>query len=228
MSKISIKNWEESDRPREKLLDKGKAILSNSELLAILMGSGNRTESAVELAKRILNSVDNDLNKLYRLSAADLMKFKGIGEAKAISIIAAMELGDRQKSAKVIKKNKITSSNDVFEFFMPSLAHAPYEEIWCLFLNRGNEIVGKQQIGSGGVSGVVADPKKIFIYALEHYSSSIILCHNHPSGNLQISKEDKNLTSKVKSAGDFLDIKLLDHIIIGGNKYISFADEGLL
>ena len=228
MPNISIKNWEESDRPREKLLDKGKAILTNSELLAILMGSGNRDESAVELSKRILISVDNDLNRLYRLTVADLMKFKGIGEAKAISIIAAMELGDRQKSADVRKKNKISSSKDVFDFFMPSLAHAPYEEIWCLYLNRGNEIVGKQQIGSGGVSGVVADPKKIFIHALELYSTSIILCHNHPSGNLQISQEDKNLTSKVKSAGDFLDIKLLDHIIIAGNKYVSFADKGLL
>ena len=228
MSKLSIKQWEESDRPREKLRAKGKSILSNSELIAILMGSGNRDESAVELAKRILNSVDNNLSSLYRLSISDLMKFKGIGEAKAISIIAAMELGERQKSSDAIKKTKITSSKDVQNIFSPFLAHAQFEEIWCLFLSRNNQVLGKYQIGSGGITGVVADPKKIFIQALELYATSIILCHNHPSGNLEISQADKNLTSKVKNSGELLDIKLLDHIIIAGNNYVSFADEGLI
>ncbi|MCK5847499.1 MAG: DNA repair protein RadC [Bacteroidales bacterium] len=226
--KLSIKNWEEADRPREKLMEKGRAMLTDSELLAILMGSGNREETAVELAKHILSSVDNNLNSLYKLSVADLMKFKGIGEAKSITIIAAMELGDRQKGAEVRKRNKIKSSKDVYDFFMPSLAHAPYEELWCLYLNRKNEIIGKQQVGTGGVSGVAADPKRIFIRALELIASSIILCHNHPSGSLDISVEDKSLTKKVKGAGDFLDIKLLDHIIIAGNKYISFADDGII
>ncbi len=226
--KLSIKEWEESDRPREKLLEMGRAVLTDSELLAILIGSGNNEESAVELSKRILASVDNNLNDLYRLIAGDLMKFKGIGEAKAITIIAAMELGDRQKSADVRKRKKITASKDVYDYFMPSLSHAPYEEIWCLYLNRRNEIVGKQQIGSGGITSVVADPKKIFIHALEYYASSIILCHNHPSGNLDISQPDKDLTTKVNKAGDFLDIKLLDHIIIAGNNYVSFADEGII
>ena len=225
---MSIKNWEESDRPREKLLEKGKSVLSNSELLAILMGSGNRDESAVELAKRILASVDNNLNALYRLTIADLMKFKGIGEAKAVSIIAAMELSERQKASDEIKNPKIVKSQDVYNIFAPLLAREHYEEIWCLYLSRRNTVIGKQRIGEGGITGVVADPKKIFVKALELHATSIILCHNHPSGNLDISEPDKKLTTKVKNAGDFLDIKLLDHIIIAGNNYVSFADKGLM
>jgi len=225
---MSIKNWGESDRPREKLLDKGKSVLSNSELIAILMGSGNREDSAVELAKKVLASVDNNLHALYRLSIGDLMKFKGIGEAKAISIIAAMELGERQNVSNEFKSLKISQSRDVYNVFAPLLSHLQYEEIWCLYLNRSNIILGKLRIGEGGITGVVADPKKIFIKALELHATSIILCHNHPSGNLSASQPDKNLTSKVKDSGNLLDIALLDHIIIAGNNYISFADKGLM
>lgn len=228
MKSLSIKDWEESDRPREKLNTQGKAVLTNSELLAILIGSGNREESAVQLAQRILSSVDNNLNALYKLSIADLMKFKGIGEAKAISIIAAMEIGERQKNSDEVKLTKIGSANDIYKVLSPRLSHAKYEELWCVFLNRGNSIIGKSQIGSGGVTGVVADPKKIFLQALELLATSIILCHNHPSGNLKISEPDKSLTNKVKEAGKLLDIQLLDHVIIGGNKFVSFAEEGLI
>ncbi len=228
MKSLSIKNWEESDRPREKLRAQGKSVLTNSELLAILMGSGNREESAVQLAQRILSSVDNNLNALYKLSVADLMKFKGIGEAKAVSIIAAMEIGERQKNSEVVKRTQINSANDIYKVLSPRLSHAKYEELWCIFLNRRNAIIGKKQIGSGGVTGVVADPKKIFVQALELLATSIILCHNHPSGNLTISGADKSLTNKVKEAGKLLDIQLLDHVIIGENKFVSFAEEGLI
>ncbi len=228
MKSLSIKKWEESDQPREKLRIHGKSVLTNSELLAILMGSGNKEESAVQLAQRILNFVGNNLNALYKLSITDLMKFKGIGEAKAISIIAAMEMGERQKNSEVVKKVKVTSANDIYKLLSPRLSHAKYEEIWCIFLNRNNAIVGQTQIGNGGITGVVADPKKIFIQALELLATSIILCHNHPSGNLTISVADKKLTNKVKEAGELLDIQLLDHVIIGENKYVSFAEKGLI
>ena len=226
--KLSIKNWEESDRPREKLMLIGKTALSKAELIAILMGSGNREESAVELAKRILNSVENNLNSLARLSISDLIKFKGIGEAKAISIIAALELGNRYAATDIIKKKKITGSKDIFNLFRPILSDSPYEEFWVVFLNRNNKIISKHSVGTGGISGVIVDPKRVFKLALENMASSIIICHNHPSGNLKYSKQDLAITDKIKSGGEFLEIQLLDHVIIGGPNYFSFADKGLI
>ena len=228
MSKLSIKNWQNDDRPREKLLLKGKQALSNAELIAILIGSGNTKESAVELAQRIMQSVDNNLINLSRLRINDLMKFKGIGEAKAITIVGAMELGRRRREEEVKEKKKISSSKDVFEVFQPNLADSPFEEFWILLVNRANKIIGKYQISQGGVSGTIADPKRIFHLALENLASGIILCHNHPSGNIQPSQPDIKLTKKIKEGSLLLEINLLDHIIIGDENYYSFADNGMM
>ena len=227
-TKLSIKDWQNEDRPREKLLLKGKQALSNAELIAILLGSGNTKESAVELAQRIMNTVDNNLANLSRLSIAELLKFKGIGEAKAISIIAAMELGRRRREEEIKKKNKIGSSKDVFEIFQPNMADSPFEEFWILLVNRANKIIGKFQISQGGVSGTVADPKRIFQLALENLASGIILCHNHPSGNVQPSQQDIKLTRKINEGAKLLEINLLDHIILGDENYYSFADNGMM
>ena len=224
--KASIKEWDDADRPREKLLAKGKQALSNAELIAILLGSGSRDESAVDLSKRILKSVDNSLPELSKMSIAELIKFKGIGEAKAISIMAAMELGRRRLGADVYERKKIASSRDVFEIFQSELADSQYEEFWILLLNRANKIMKKVKIGDGGVSGTVADPKRIFRAALDSMASSIILCHNHPSGNITPSNADIGLTKKVVNGATYFDISVLDHIIIGDGNFYSFADNG--
>ncbi len=228
LKRISIKEWDNDDRPREKMLSKGRKSLSNAELIAILLGSGSRAESAVGLSKRILSSVENDLIALGKLSIEEMMRFKGIGEAKAISIAAAMELGRRRREAEVTQKRKINSSVDIFEIFQPNMADLPYEEFWVLLLNRANKIIGKYQISRGGVSGTIADPKIIFNLALTNLASSIILCHNHPSGNIKPSNEDIKLTRKINNGCELLEVKLLDHIIIGEQKYYSFADEGMM
>jgi DNA repair protein RadC len=224
--KASIKEWDDADRPREKLLAKGKQALSHAELIAILLGSGNRNESAVDLAKRILKSVENSLPELSKMSIAELMKFKGIGEAKAISIVAAMELGKRRLGADAFERKKIASSRDVFEIFQAELADSQYEEFWILLLNRANKIMKKVKISDGGVSGTVADPKRIFRAAIDNMASSIILCHNHPSGNIQASNADRDLTRKVVNGAKYFDISVLDHIIIGDGNFYSFADDG--
>jgi len=227
--KSTIKNWAEDDRPREKLMQKGKAALSDAELIAILIGSGNTEESAVELSKRILKSANDNLIELSKLSINDLVKhFKGIGEAKAISIIAALELGKRRRSAEVLEKRKINSSKDAFELMYTMVADCLYEEFWIILLNKANKLIKYHNISEGGVSGTVADPKKIFKIALENNATSLILCHNHPSGNLKPSDADVKLTKKMKEAGLFLEILVVDHIIIGDEKYYSFADEGIL
>jgi DNA repair protein RadC len=223
----NILSWAEEDRPREKLLLKGKAALSDAELIAILIGSGSRELSAVDLSKLILQSVNNNLNELAKLSINDLMKFKGIVEAKAISIAAALELGRRRKESETLKKPKITSSADVYEAIRPYLMDLQHEQFWVLLLNRANEVIRPQQISIGGVSGTVADPKMIFKAAIEHLASSIILVHNHPSGNLTPSQADKDLTKKVKEGGRTLDIPVLDHLIFSDNGHFSFADEGI-
>jgi DNA repair protein RadC len=225
---LSIKSWSPEDRPREKLLQKGTGALSDAELIAILLGSGTTTMSAVELAKRILQGAGNSLHDLARLSVKDLMKFKGIGEAKAITIIAALELGRRRKELDPEEKPKIGSSRDAYELLKAHLQNIPHEEFWVLFINRANRVVKKQQISQGGIAGTVADPKLIFKIALEELASGIILAHNHPSGSLTISKSDMELTKKLKEAGKFLEIQVLDHIVIGGTKYFSFLDEGIL
>lgn len=225
---LKILSWAEEDRPREKLILKGRSALSDAELIAILIGSGTKSLSAVDLAKLILNKVQNDLNELARLSVKDLEKFKGIGEAKAISIVSALELGRRRKDSEPLKKSKITSSKDVYDVVKPQLMDIKHEEFWILLLNRANIVINKIQISSGGVSGTVADPKIIFKQALDHLASAIILVHNHPSGNLSPSQADIDLTKKLKEAGKFLEIPVLDHVIFADQGYYSFADKGLL
>ncbi len=227
-TKLSIKSWAEADRPREKLLAKGKSALSEAELIAILIGSGNTEESAVELSKKILNSVDNNLVELGKLDVNALCKFKGIGEAKAISIIAALELGRRRNEQTIPERESITSSRQAFNLLHPILADLPHEEFWLIFLNRANKVIKKHPVSKGGVAGTVVDAKMIFKPAVEYLASSVILCHNHPSGNRTPSQEDIALTRKIKEAGRALDISIHDHIIIANDTYYSFADEGLI
>ncbi len=225
---LRIPQWAEEDRPREKLLLKGKTTLSDAELLAILLGTGIRSLSAVDLAKHLLQSVQYDLNELARLSVQDLIRQKGIGMAKAITIVSALELGRRRKERSSASKPRITSSEDVFELMRADLQDLPHEEFWVIILNRANRVVRKWKISSGGISGTVADPRLIFKNALEMYASSIILVHNHPSGAIKPSQADISLTKKLKQAGELLEIPVLDHLIYGEKEYFSFADEGLL
>jgi len=225
---LTIKNWAINDRPREKLLQKGKLALSDAELIAILIGSGNTDESAVELSKRILFETKNNLNLLGKLSAQQLMIYKGIGEAKAISIIAAMELGRRRRTEDAVELVKIASSNTVFELLQPIIGELPHEEFWILYLNNANKIIEKVQISKGGITGTLVDVRITLKKALELGATSLILAHNHPSGNLNPSEADKQLTNKLKIAGESLDIKVLDHLIVTEKSYFSFADEGLM
>ena len=227
-AKVPIKQWSEDDRPREKLIMKGKVALSNAELLALLISSGNRRETAVDIAKRILEGVHQNLTELSRLSVNELKKTSGVGTARAVAIVAALELGNRKRTQDAMIREKIGSSRDVFELFHPELSEANYEAFWILLLNRANRVIRKMSISEGGISGTVADPKKIFKMALEFNASSVILCHNHPSGNIQPSEADIKLTRKMKEAGILLDLPVLDHLIIGGNAYYSFADEGMM
>lgn len=222
-----IRSWAEEDRPREKLLLKGSAALSDAELIAILIGSGTPGESAVDLAKAILKSTANSLNDLGKITVAGLKSFKGIGEAKAITIIAALELAKRRRVEPVKEKEKIKGSADVFEYFH-HLADLPNEEFWTIYLNRANKIVSAQRISQGGITGTVADTRLILKNALDQFACGIILCHNHPSGNLAPSQEDKTLTQKIKQAAQIFDIAILDHIIVSDMGYYSFADEGIL
>lgn len=225
---FSIKNWAAEDRPREKLLLKGKASLSDAELIAILLGTGTASFSAVDVAKKILQSSGNNLDELARFTVKDLIKVKGIGEAKAITIVAALELGRRRKEFVSEEKIKITSSQDAYNLVSAALMDLPHEEFWIILTNRAQRVIKKQQISSGGVAGTVADPKLIFKLALEELASGIILVHNHPSGNLAASQADMALTSKLKESGKLLEIQVLDHLIVAGKSYFSFADEGLL
>lgn len=225
--KLSIKQWAVEDRPREKLLQKGISSLSDAEIIAILIGSGTREMSAVELAKNILHNAKNRIDELARLGVSDLTKIKGIGEAKAINIIAALELGRRRKLAEAFVKPKITSSKDVADIFIPILADLLHEEFWILLLNRSNTVIDRIKISQGGVSGTVIDSKLILKPAIDKLASSIILCHNHPSGNLKPSSEDEKITEKTKNAAELMDIKILDHIIVSSTGYFSFLDEGL-
>jgi DNA repair protein RadC len=225
---LPITEWSEEDRPREKLLLKGKAALSDAELIGILLGSGTVSLSAVDLAKQILASVGHNLNELAKLSVKDLEKFRGIGEAKAITIVSALELGRRRKESEPTRRERVTSSAVVYDLMRPHLLDLPHEEFWVVLLNRANEVLRKLPVGSGGVSGTVADPKLIFKLALEHLASGLILVHNHPSGNLRPSEADIKLTKKLKEAGQHLDLPVLDHLIFTERGYFSFADQGLL
>lgn len=225
---FSIKNWSQDDQPREKLRDKGRTALSDAELIAILIGSGNREESAVALCKRIYASVDHNLNALGKLSIQQLMAFKGIGEAKAITIAAALELGRRRRIEDAVQLKKITSSTTVFDLMQPILGDLPHEEFWILYLNNSNKVVQKNQLSKGGITGTLVDVRLVLKNALEFGATALILCHNHPSGTLNPSQADKDITQKLKSAAQSLDIKVLDHLIITEKAYFSFADENLL
>ena len=225
---LSIKSWSPDDRPREKLILKGKAALSDAELIAILLGSGTSSLSAVELAKKVLQPAGNNLHELARHTVKDLIKIKGIGEAKALTIVAALELGRRRKEIEGNQKPKIAGSRDAYDILKADLLDISHEEFWIVLLNRANRVIKKSQISQGGVAGTVADPKIIFKLALEELASGIILAHNHPSGNLTANQSDLDLTKKIKDAGKLLDIQVLDHIIVAGQKYFSFADEGLM
>jgi DNA repair protein RadC len=222
-----INQWAEDDRPREKMLLKGKSVLSDSELLAILIGSGSRNESAVLLCQRILASVNNNLNQLSKLSILQLMEFKGIGEAKAISIVAALELGRRKRSEAAIEFAKITSSKAVFEIMQPLIGELSHEEFWVLYLNNSNKVIHKSQLSKGGLTGTIVDCRIIFKTALEYNATSLILTHNHPSGKLMPSEADKEVTRKLKQIGQQMDILVLDHIIITESGFYSFNDEGI-
>ena len=225
---IRISALAEEDRPREKLLLRGKSHLSDAELIAILIGSGTKSLSAVDLSRHILKSVGNDLSQLARLSVNDLKKFKGVGEAKAISIVSALELGRRRRSTEPQKKRKISSSSDVYELMRQELLDETIEFFFVLFLNRNNLVIKKQLISQGGTSATIADPKVIFKYAMESLANAIILVHNHPSGNLKPSASDINLTKKLCLVGKNLELPVLDHVIFTDLGYFSFADEGMI
>ena len=225
---MSIKFLAEDDRPREKFLLKGKNALSDAELLAIIMGSGNREDSAVELGRKILHSVENNWHNLSLLSLSDLMKFKGVGEAKAISIAAALEIGHRRAAQEVPEKIQIRESKDIYKVLQPYLSDLQTEEFWAVFLNQNNRIVGKARLSAGGINQSVVDVRILFKTALEHLSTAIAIAHNHPSGNLKPSQEDLRITKQIADAGKILNIQLLDHLIISQNAYLSFADENIL
>jgi DNA repair protein RadC len=225
---ISINQWAEEDRPREKLLLQGRRALSDAELISILIGSGSRNESAVELGRRILKDNGNDLNELATLLVEDLYAYTGIGEAKAVTIIAALELGRRRSETTEVLKKQIGSSKDAFEVLKPQYMDLNHEEFWILLLNQANRVQSKQLISRGGRAGTVVDAKLVFESALRHKATAIILSHNHPSGNLKPSDQDRNLTKKLVEGGKLLDVRVLDHLIFSNNAYYSFSDEGLL
>lgn len=225
---MSIKFLAEDDRPREKFLLKGKNAVSDSELLAIIMGSGNREETAVELARKILDSVNNNWHELSLLSIKDLTKFKGVGEVKAISIATALEIGRRRASQEVLEKPQITSSKDAYQILKSHLSDLRTEEFWAIFLNQSNKVIQLKQLTQGGINQSIVDVRILFKLALEQFATAIIVAHNHPSGSLKPSTEDINITKRIKEAGNILNIQLLDHLIITQNSYTSFADEGLV
>ncbi|MDY0255193.1 MAG: DNA repair protein RadC [Tenuifilaceae bacterium] len=225
---LTIKEWAVDDRPREKMISKGVASLSDAELMAILIGSGTKNETAVAIAQRILSSANNNLNELGKFSLKDFTKTKGIGQAKGVTIMAALELGRRRKISEAINRKQITSSNDVIELFQPLLADLPHEEFWVLLLNRANRIIERVRISEGGFTATIVDIRKIMRTALDHQAIGIILCHNHPSGNNHPSDDDQKITQKLKQAASTLDISLLDHVIITDQKCFSFADNNLL
>jgi DNA repair protein RadC len=228
MKKLSIKSWALADRPREKLIEKGKTVLTDAELIAILIGSGSRGESAVELSKRMLNSVNNNINDLAALSLEQLMRFKGIGAARAVSIITALELGKRRHFEQTIENPTIKSSKSAFHIMQPLLGDLSTEEFWVLYLNNSNKVLKKEQLSKGGITATMVDVRVLFKKAVELSSVAVIVCHNHPSGKLTPSASDKALTTKIKEGGKTLDIKLLDHLIITQKDYFSFADNNQL
>ncbi|MGK0407669.1 MAG: DNA repair protein RadC [Roseivirga sp.] len=224
--RLAIKSWAEDDRPREKFSSKGSLALSDAELLAILIGSGNRNESAVDLSKRILQSVQGNLNELARLNLQDLIKFNGIGEAKAISIATALELGKRRNLAEALERKSLKSSQAVYDILQPLIGDLAHEEFWVLYLNNFNKLIHSACISKGGITGTVVDIRQVYNIALQKKATSIILAHNHPSGNIKASQADLNLTRKIVEGGKLLDISVLDHVIVTEKFYYSFRDEG--
>ena len=228
MEMLTIKSWAEGDRPREKLLLNGRHTLSDAELIAILIRTGIKNHSAVEVAKQILHQCNNNLSELSRLNVKELARFKGMGTVKAITVVAALELGRRRRESEAAKKEIISSSADIVGLMQPQMSDLVHEEFWLILLNRANHVITKLSISKGGISGTVVDPRLVFKAAIEHHASGIILCHNHPSGNVKPSSEDINLTKKLRDAGKNLEINVLDHIIIAGASFYSFADEGII
>lgn len=226
--KTSIPHWAENDRPREKMIAKGRLALSEAELIAILLSSGNREESAVDLAKRILSDCKNNLIELSRKEISELMQYRGVGEAKAVTIVAAMELGRRRRESDALHQKKITCSKAAFDYIFSSIADLPHEEFWIILLKNNKQIIGKTLIGVGGLTSTVADPKKIFHQLLINNAGGFIISHNHPSGNVKPSDTDIRLTKDIQAVANVLRVDLVDHIIVSGNAYYSFADEGIL
>jgi len=225
---IKITDWAVEDRPREKLMLKGTNSLSDAELLAILISSGTKEKSAVDLGRELLLMANNNLNSLGKLTITDLTKLNGIGQARAVTIAAALELGRRRKLEEAPETPQIKCSKDVFDLLSPLLSDLPHEEFWILFLNRSNKVINRMKLSQGGISGTVTDVRIVMKKAIEFLASGIIVCHNHPSGNLSPSESDSRITQKIKEAGNIMDIQLLDHIIISEKDYYSFADNGLL
>ncbi len=228
MNYNSIKNWAEEDRPREKMLQRGCSALTDTELLAIIIGSGTRTESAIDLAKKLLATAENNLNTLGKFAFDDFVKIKGIGEAKAVSLLATFELGRRRNLSAAKQQNSIRSSKEIFDLMQPKIGEIKHEEFWAIYVNQKNVIVGERKISSGGVTQTVVDAKIVARHAISLLATGIILCHNHPSENCCPSREDKNITFQILEAAKLIDCRLLDHVIISGVSYYSFADEGLL
>lgn len=226
--KTSIREWAETDRPREKMITKGRLALSEAELIAILLSSGNREESAVDLAKRILRDCENNLVELSRKEISDLMRYKGVGEAKAVTIVAALELGRRRREGEALEQKKITCSKVAYEYIFSSIGDILHEEFWVILLKNNKQIIGKTLIGVGGLTSTVADPKKIFHQILISNATGFIISHNHPSGNVQPSETDIRLTKDIQAVANVLRVDLVDHIIVSSNAYYSFADEGML
>ncbi|MCC6599243.1 MAG: DNA repair protein RadC [Crocinitomicaceae bacterium] len=224
----NIKTWAPEDRPREKLILRGSGALSDAELLAILIGTGTKEESAVGIARRILSSTDNDLSQLARLTLADFGRFRGIGKAKGVLLLASLELGRRRRFHENKQKKSIRSSQEVYEYFVKTMGDLSHEECWVMFLTRSYNVISLQRLSEGGTSSTIIDPKRVFSRALEHRASALIVAHNHPSGALSPSQEDKNLTKKLMICGRNLELPLLDHLIVTNNGYFSFADEGIL
>jgi DNA repair protein RadC len=225
---LTIKSLSENDRPREKLATLGRQNLSDAELIGIILGSGNKNETAVQLAQRMLSENQNNINKLAKLSLAELKKFKGVGEAKAVNIAAAFELGRRRTEVETLQRVKITSSHVAYQILQKRLSDLPHEEFWLLILNRANQVIKEDYLSKGGISGTVVDVRLVCKSAIENNASSLVIAHNHPSGQLLPSEQDKKITKKLNEALQTFEISLLDHLIIGDQNYYSFADEGLL
>lgn len=227
-NRIPMRYWAEDDLPSQKLLLKGNGSLSDAELLSIIIGSGVSGENSLEIAMKMLSICGNNLCEFWKFSVSDLQKIKGIGQKRAVKIAAMFALARRRNESEVICKTKISRSQDAFEIFHSLMGDLPYEEFWLLMLNRANRVIRKVKISEGGVSGTVVDPKKIFQICLEQHATSIILGHNHPSGNTQPSEADNKITKKIKDCGLLLDVAVLDHIIVGDDRFYSFADEGTI